>query len=47
MWQKIKCWLGFHKTDVRWIGHYGKVVEIEYCIYCNKTISEKELINND
>ena len=47
MLQKIKCWLGLHKVAMSYTRRYGKVLMVRYCIYCNKTISETELMSND
>jgi hypothetical protein len=47
MWQKIKCWLGLHKTAVSYTRRYGKVLMVRYCIHCKKTISEEELVSYD
>ena len=46
MWQKIKCWLGWHETGLTYSVCYGRVFRRVYCIHCRRILSEEVLINN-
>ena len=46
MWQKIKCWLGWHEFETWQKGFTGSLGSVDICKHCGKEIPYEKRENN-